>query len=373
MDAVSTNGTTVVPAYQLLHGYVRLEELGAGWVRPHRLTELQERQISSVAAWHPGTYRQMAQCTAGITVEFSTSAETITLEVDIDVPSPETLYVLSYAHDLSDPWDGISCDCDGQHLDVGLPAPDETEVTFELGASPEDPQTPRLPGFGTLHHVRIWLPSLIGCAIRNLRADGFVEPVEARPSLLVLGDSISQGFIAGDPAWSWPAILARKTQRDLVNQALGGQVVQPGSLGGMRNVPTPDAIVVEFGANYRYEPCAHAVVERDIHRYLSEIDTLWHEVPTWVMTPIWHDEDAWPTHPRSCYWDVAQMLACTAEAYEQMRLVDGLALMDADAALMADGFEHPNRAGAAQIAERLLEMMHAPAALSGTEKTGERG
>ena len=40
-----------------------------------------------------------------------------------------------------------------------------------------------------------------------------------------------------------------------------------------------------------------------------------------------------------------------------MGLVDGMVLMDHDAALLADGFEHPNVRGMRQIAERTLEVM----------------
>ena len=142
-----------------------------------------------------------------------------------------------------------------------------------------------------------------------------------------------------------------------MNQGIGGQVAQPGSVADAGSAVRPARIVMAFGANYRYEPCSATAVGRDLRLYLDEVARAWPNTPCWVCGPVWHDEDAWPSHPRSCWRDLGTLLAPAVARHQHMGLVDGMVLMDHDAALLADGFEHPNARGMRQIAERTLEVM----------------
>ena len=140
------------------------------------------------------------------------------------------------------PFDGLSCDVDGRHLPLALPSEGDDLVEFLLDG-PDDAPEPgvrSLPGMGRTHHVRIWLPCLSGCAVGRVMGDGtFVRPVSARRRLLVIGDSIAQGFVAGDPALSWPSVLSLRYDLDLANQGIGGQVFQAGVLTGLSSAIDP--------------------------------------------------------------------------------------------------------------------------------------
>ena len=48
--------------------------------------------------------------------------------------------------------------------------------------------------------------------------------------------------------------------------------------------------MVEFGANYRFEPCQAGRVEQEVRTYLYEVAATWPEVPTWVMTTLPYTE-----------------------------------------------------------------------------------
>ncbi|MBP3885001.1 MAG: GNAT family N-acetyltransferase [Olsenella sp.] len=345
-------------AASLLHGAIRVERVRDGWVRPWRFSSEQLRALGSCQAWHPGLYRQMARATAGICLEFTTDSSEVALEVAIDDEPSGTRAVLDYVDgaEAALPHDGISCDVDGRHLDVRLPREGEERVLFELDDPDEVPlgSVMRLPGMGDTHHVRIWLPCLRGCVLRDVVGNGSViEAVPARPHLLVLGDSIAQGFVSEDPALAWPAILADRLGLDLVNQGIGGQVFQPGTLFGLAKSVEPEQIVIEFGENYRFEPCRARLVTRDVRSYLLEASRLWPDVDTVVVTPLWHDELAYPSHPLSCFESIPTFLSAHVAPHDQMRLVDGMRLMDHKTSLMADHFEHPGPEGSRQIAERL--------------------
>lgn len=366
--AAEAGHLTCVHAADFLHGCVYVEDEGSRWVRPYRLTRAQERAIGSCRAWHPGLYRQMALATAGVACAFRTDASEVVFELRVDTEPSGTRRVVKdveswhAGHSLAlKATDGLSIEVDGQVRSLSLPQSDDHLFCLALDDPQERPRAnvPQLPIIGGLHDVRLWLPALRGCQLRRVWANGTVfDAAEDAPKLLVLGDSIAQGFVTGDPASAWPARLARRLEMDLINQSIGGQVFQPDSLIGLKESIEPATIIVAFGANYRYERCAENHVAADIRAYLNELAQLWSDVSLWVVTPTWHDENASPSHERSCWRRVPDLLAENADRVGA-HLVNGLALLDATHDLLADGVEHPNAAGAAQIAERLYTCLEA--------------
>ena len=358
---------TYAPAAGLLHGAVSAVEQSYRWVRPLRFSDDQLRALGSCQAWHPGLFRQMASTTAGICIEFETDGDEVALEVEVDGEPKGTRAVLAEIDGEDEanerPHDGLSVDIDERHVWWGMPPAGQQVLSARLdGADPEDALGLQpLPGMARTRHVRIWLPSLRGCLVRDVYSIGsFIRPVARRKQLLVLGDSIVQGFVCEDPACSWPALLAKRLGLDLVNQGVGGQVFQPGSLFGLAGSIDPERIIVAFGENYRYEACMARRVTRDVRSYLLEVSRLWPQVPTHVLTPLWHDEERHPSHKMSCHEQVPSFIEAHAAPHDQMTLVDGLELMEHDATLLADGYEHPNQQGCRQIAQRLNGVIRVP-------------
>ncbi|MDO4428986.1 MAG: SGNH/GDSL hydrolase family protein [Atopobiaceae bacterium] len=354
--------STTSRAADLLHGCVGCAPESEGWVRPVRFTTAQLRALGSVRAWHPGLYKRMAACTAGVCLEFETDASHVSVEVAPGAVPRGTVSTLRDVerHSGSAPDPGVvSVEIDD--LPPVAVRPDDRHLVeidlSEPGADPADPVA--LPGMGRRRRVRVWLPCLTTCAVRDVFFDGgHLGPIAERRTLLVLGDSIAQGFVADQPAATWPALLARRAGLDLVNQGVGGQVFQPGSLWGMEELD-PAAIVVELGENYRYEPCAASAIGRDVRAYLSEVASAWPETPTWVLGVPPHTEDVYPTHPRSCFAEVDDIISDAAGRHPSMTLVDASTLLDGDrlGELLADGSDHPGPRGQEMIAGRLYAVM----------------
>ena len=368
-----------MPARLLLHGSLRLEETvptspdEVGWVRPWRLGERQVRALGSCTAWHPGLYSQMARATSGVLVEFTTDAEEVALEVRLD-PEPRGTAAQLELVDVDGvrrPHDGVACECDGRPMGCVLPGADDLAGFLLAGDAPA-PGTSRrqpagsiraLPGLAPERHVRLWLPCLRGCEVRDVLCDGtYIRPVSVRPTMLVLGDSICQGFVSGDPALTWPALVGERLGLDVVNQGIGGQVFQATSLADAPALVSPARIVVALGANYRFEPCRSQEVARDVHAFLDQVVRLWPKAACWVLTPLWHSEERWPTHPRSCFAEVAGIIEREVARHDGMVLVDGSDLLDHDPTLLADACDHPNARGFAQMGERIVDVMrdHVP-------------
>ena len=354
----------------LLRGIVGSTTDADGWTRPLRFTPGQLKALGSCRAWHPGLYRQLAACTAGVSLQFETDSSKVAIEVAMDpVPRGSAAVIADverYGTGMQPPYDGFSADVDGVHLPLFLPGDDGLlTLSLDVRDAPE-PGLQRLPGMGgaATHRVCVWLPCLAGCEVRGVSGDGtFIESVEKAGQLLVLGDSIAQGYVTCDPGLNWPNRIAAGLGLELVNQGVGGQVFQPGTLVGMADVVRPEQVIVEFGANYRFEPCQASRVEQEVRTYLYEVATAWPEVPTWVLTPLPHTELAYPTHERSCAAQVEGIIRRCASRHANMRVVDGATLLDGSdlPRLLADDSDHPGPAGQAMLAERLAFVMEARA------------
>lgn len=376
LDARARGSLLEVPAADFLHGCVGVSEGAGGWVRPERFTPAQMRMLGSCMAWRPGVYKRMARATSGVRLRFRTDATEVALAVRLD-PEPRDTAAQLGAIDAGTgrlPHDGVSCDVDGRHLGpvmpkplasgiCGVPASEGCSlVVFGLedeGEAPGPGMVP-LPGFGRVREVTVWLPCLRGCEVSRVWADGSaIEPVEGEGSLLVLGDSIPQGFFADDPARTWPALLAQRLGLDLVNQSVYGQVFQDGTCVGLGASVSPELVVVAFGTNYRFGPCAEARTRREVGTYLDEVAREWPEVPTWVLTPIWHDELKSPVRRGSCYARVPSIIRDAAAQHPEMRVADGQRLLAHDDAHVAADADHPTPAGHEQLAGRLFVRMRA--------------
>ncbi len=358
-----------VSAHELARGMHSFDDAGSGWMRPRRLSVAQARALESCLAWHPGLYRQMARTSAGVCLRFATDGAEVALAVRLDEEPRGTEVVLAAIdHGRRMPHDGISVMVDGQARGCAMPHPLNRSLPwmedaqgvgiYSISLDEADASgtaTMAIPGLGERHEVCIWLPCLRGCELRELWSDGtYIEPLPARKRLLVLGDSLGQGFCADDPMLAWPSLVAESLSLDLVNHSIGGQVFQPTALIGE---PVQDValVLVELGNNYRHEICPASLVMRDSTAYLREVASLYPEARRVAITPTGHDADACPVHEGSCAREVPAIVRVAARK-RGFEIVDGMRLLDQGDVTLLDG-EHPSAAGHAQMAARLLTML----------------
>lgn len=360
-------------AGSLLRGVVSVREEAGGWVRPVRFLEVQIKALTSCMAWHPGLYRQMAATTAGVCVRFATDATEVALAVKVDPEPRGTAAVLAELDQGSRrrPHDGVSATVDGeavgcvwpQEVMRQLPWIEESEglqlVTFSLnGAGRGDEGIMTIPGLGARHEVTIWLPCLRGCVVRELWVDGtYVEPLPERPRMLVLGDSIAQGFCCDDPAATWPALVSEQRGYDLLNQSIRGQVFQASSLlsPSEREATDTACVFVALGANYVWDACAPALVEREAHALMREVRRLYPNAAIFSLTPTWYDAQRIAACSGTCLEQLPDIINRVAVA-QGVQVLDGQRLLKHKAELLADGI-HPTKDGHARIARSLLRDM----------------
>lgn len=370
-------------ARELVRGAVELEELPYGWVRPWRFSAGQRRALASCLAWYPGIFRQMATCTAGIRLEFETDASEVFIEVRTDREPRATRNVLRgmkpEVGDASAAHDGFSFDVDGKHragevrlgpvvgsyaaatAAASMPGEWAAGITLELGELSGRDGLIELPGFGRSHRVCVWLPALRGCELGRIAGNGtFVRAVEGaeEPVLLVLGDSVAQGFTTDDPALAWPSLVSRELGMPLVNQSVGAQVFQESAVAPLpTNAGTPALVIVALGANYRYGRCNERVVAREIAAFLEHVDELWPSVPLVVLKP--HVGAREPV-AGSCFERVPALIDDAVARVRRRRMAAGapavlsLATPALEERQLSDADGHLTAAGAASLARFVL-------------------
>lgn len=348
-----------------LCGCVEIEPVNGGWLRPRRLSGMQTRALSSCLASRPGLFRQMAQSTSGVCLRFATDADEIALSVRLDPEPQGTTSVLApLDRGRRRPHDGIGVMVDGRRVVCDISKEMTRPLPWLAGSRGmrlvscslrEDDcdmgGLMTIPGLGKRRCVTVWLPCLRGCAVRDLWTDGtYVESLPPRDRLLVIGDSIGQGFCCEDPAGSWSALLAEELDLELLNQSVGGQVFQPSALPA-GEVGALGRIIVQLGLNYRWESFPASRIEQDAHAYVRELARRFADVPICLLTPTWHDEVASPSR-NQVGSHVDRLLRSAVDGLASVSVVDGLRLVDHDASLFVDG-EHPGPRGHEQLATRL--------------------
>lgn len=401
-----------LPAKDFLKGALWVEDENFGWVRPERFYPEQKRALVSCAAWYPGVFRQMAECTSGVSLEFLTDSTSLELEIRYDAEPRVTQNVLEQsalelafgdsilvAVDANSSYKQVALNKEATSFILKIEIEDEAPAA-ELSESAETGESPKgavqqeseeqlggkpkasvgskktkpsrkaqqlqLPGFGDEHHVKIYLLAFRGCALRNIQGDGtYFLPAELRPQMLVLGDSIAQGYTADSAASAWPSLVAGALNFELVNQSVAAQVFQPSMLLGLeayKDTLNPELVLVALGTNYRFGACSASLARQDIKRFLRSVDELYPKARLVVLLP--HVGGS-PVVERSCFSEVPELIKQEASALKALRMKNGrqpvlvAQLPELPLEFLADSVVHPSTQGHAYLAKVILKELKA--------------
>ena len=321
-----------------------------GLVRPSRMSDKQMDAAKEAGRARAASY------TAGVTIDLVTDGDEVSFDCSVVRPLHlesaavrETIELARGRGDDREPEaglvDGIDLYVDGAYV---LTAPvADGPVTLHF---PNEGHAPA--------HVVVYLPCLMSVAVGNLSTNGSLERAPERGYLLALGDSITQGYVVGQPGGTWPARVSRVLGLDLVNQAIAGHHFDAHTLRGMKLLREnpPAAIVVAYGTNDWSHTASGAELVENMSRYLAKLADRFRDTPIFVLSPVWRaDVD----EPRACgrtlVW-VASIL-CDECARLGLTFVDGTDLVPADPSLYADGRLHPGLEGARHMAAGEVEKL----------------
>ena len=296
-----------------LSGCLRTERTGDG----HRLHRLTERQVAYFEQADE-SWGIRSRCSAGIQLRLETNSRTLDL----------TGRFLPGARAYS----GFDVEVDGRSV-----------AAIRVDTRP-DKQKVRLIDFATQLKRRITV-TLSQAAILELHAIELEEDaqVSAAPDrqvrYLAIGDSITQGMDAKNPASTYTVQLARMLDAELLNHGIGGHIFDLDALDPDLSF-RPDIVTVAYGTNDWSRGISRHGIMHTVERYLARLMAdVARRASVYVVTPIWRAIGE-ETRTGGTLVEFSSAIAEAASRIDGVKVIDGATLVPHRPDLYVDG-THP--------------------------------
>ena len=205
-------------------------------------------------------------------------------------------------------------------------------------------------GNGT-KRVKILLPWAACSKLESLTLDDGASfaPVQKEKTVILFGDSITQGYDAEIPENSYASQLVAALDANGINKAIGGEVFCP-ELASLPDDVTPDLITVAYGTNDWSQFCQLPEDAAEFYRTLRKTYPL---TPIVALAPVWRAD--WQTRDdHTNFRLVAEGIKKIAEEVENVHFIDCFGFIPEDTALYSDAYLHPNDEGFRHYAAGLI-------------------
>ena len=316
---------------ELFHGIVSLKKTPYGVV-PSRMTD----RLLDFYRSRGGEPRLIrAQGSAGVRLQFRTKAERMALRIKFGP------FIRNHF--------GFDISCDSVPVKRLIEKTAMEDFSFET----------ELPGNG-LRTVIVSFPWQTECTVMSLQLDdvSVVEPVaNPGPPIVMLGDSITQGYEVSAPEESYAARTAAGLGREWINLAVGGMTMRGEGTEAALDYPW-DTALLAYGVN----DCAGRVpLDEFRQETMRSLKALCGRsgAKIFMIAPL-----PWPGCPADHPADRSlqkyrEILAECAGKFPQAALVDGTILLENDPRFFAEDMIHPNAQGMKRIADRLIPLIRA--------------
>jgi lysophospholipase L1-like esterase len=311
-------------------GALKIECNEAGEYCFYRFTE---HQMEDVYIEIPDFYKK-SKAAAGIRLDFLTDSESLSFRYTIKSGSSRKFYFFDCFVD------GVLIAHEGEMEMVDKAG----EVTVTLGTDKRE------------RRVTLWLPGLSIVRLSDVTLDdgASLRRAPTDRKILVLGDSITQGYDAVYSSQSYANKLAWALNAEIVNQAIGGEIFRPAILD--EELPfTPDLITVAFGTNDWSGQTAENF-EKNADGFYTKLATLYPETPVFVILPIWRADWEKVTRAKP-FHESREILRGLAQKHPNFRVIDGMLLTPHLPSFFSDLYLHPNDLGFEIYAQELVARM----------------
>lgn len=204
--------------------------------------------------------------------------------------------------------------------------------------------------------VKILLPHSIDCSILGIELEnaGYITPVKREKTLLMYGDSITQGYDALYPSDTYAVRLSDMLDATLINKGLGGDVFNPDIVKAGTD-RAPDYVTAAYGIN----DWATRPVETIKEKSSEFVKKLAEKYPTsrkFVITPIWTELLKTRTGVKTTYAEVEKIIEDACKPYPEVKLIRGYELVPHSGEFFGDiEILHPNAEGFKNYADNLFK------------------
>ncbi len=207
------------------------------------------------------------------------------------------------------------------------------------------------------HLVTLYFPGLFGVELGNLTLpDGAtVTPVKKSRKMLILGDSITQGYDAVYPSQSYANLIADMLAATSVNQGIGGEVFNPGLIDGEVGF-TPDIITVAYGTN-DYSKRTREDMTAAANEFYRRLRETFPTARIFALLPIWRGDTKTKVSAVGSFEEAKEIVRAAAEAQPGIVVLDGNTFVPHLPEFFSDKHLHPNDMGFKFYADGLYAAM----------------
>ena len=196
--------------------------------------------------------------------------------------------------------------------------------------------------------VAIYLPNDCQFSIKNFQINGKYKSIKNKsPKVLVIGDSITQGYGAMFSSGSYFNELQRLTGYDMLNQGIGGYRCEPNDLMYVDNFE-PDKIITFLGTNWYDAPHCYDYENATIGFY-KKLTEMYPDKQIMAVSPIWRGND--DLDKERFAWCIS-IVKRECQKYPNITLIDGYTLVPNVDDCFCDKV-HPNEYGSLMLARNL--------------------
>ena len=201
-------------------------------------------------------------------------------------------------------------------------------------------------------HIAIYFPNDSEFSIKNFTLDGSYKSVKDKgQKVLVIGDSITQGYGPAFSSGSYFNELQRMTGYNMLNQGIGGYRCEPIDLIAVDGFE-PDKVMTFLGTNWYDAPDKYDYEKATVEFY-ARLTELYHGKQILCVSPIWRCDDS--LDKERFDW-CREIVKRECQKYENITLVDGFSLLPNVEECLCDKV-HPNEYGCYMIAKSLYNKM----------------
>lgn len=276
-------------------------------------------------------FYKKAHATAGIRLCFRTDSQNLSMKVQIEPGSSRKFFSVDIFAD------GAFVGCVKEQPDRHLGG---FSGEFSLG---EGEKT-----------VTVHLPWSVAMKLEELCLDAgaFIEPVRPAKSLLMYGDSITQGYDAKQTSMRYATKLADYLDAEEYNRAIGGEVYYA-PLVQLEEPVKPDYITIAYGSNDWYK-VGRAEFTEQCSAFIKTVSERNPQAQVFVLTPIWR-KDLQENRPFGQFADVETIIRQCCEGLSNVEVIRGFDFVPKDESYYADLYLHPNDEGFSYYAENLCK------------------
>ena len=200
-------------------------------------------------------------------------------------------------------------------------------------------------------HVAIYLPNYCRFSVKCFTIDGRYKSVKDKGQrVLVIGDSITNGYGALFSSGSYFNELQRLTGYSMLNQGIGGYRCEPCELDYVDGF-MPDKIITFLGTNWYNCPECYDY-ERETVDFYKKLTELYKGKQIIAVSPLWRGDEI----DRERFDWCRGIVKRECEKYDSIHFVEGYTLIPNVEECFCDKL-HPNEYGCLLLAQNLYRII----------------